>query len=131
MNDGIEALAYLRRQGVYANSVQPDLILLDLDSRAGVVANLPRDCGLRFRRCRGRRAERASRDFQPPQKLVAESEPAMRPFDQPGISASVPRRYSETSTTPMIGCSVVNGCGATFGRAAEILRSNVDLPAFG
>lgn len=31
MGDGVEALAYLRRQGRYANSVQPDLILLDLN----------------------------------------------------------------------------------------------------
>lgn len=31
MGDGVEALAYLRRQGTYANSVQPDLILLDLN----------------------------------------------------------------------------------------------------
>src|SRR5260370_15645643 len=31
VGDGVEALAYLRRQGQYANSVQPDLILLDLN----------------------------------------------------------------------------------------------------
>lgn len=31
MNDGVEALAYLRQQGRYANSVLPDLILLDLN----------------------------------------------------------------------------------------------------
>jgi CheY-like chemotaxis protein len=31
MGDGVEALAYLRRQGRYANSPQPDLILLDLN----------------------------------------------------------------------------------------------------
>lgn len=32
IGDGVEALAYLRRQGPeYANSVQPDLILLDLN----------------------------------------------------------------------------------------------------
>ncbi len=32
IGDGLEALAYLRRQGPdYANSVQPDLILLDLN----------------------------------------------------------------------------------------------------
>lgn len=31
MKDGVEALAYLRREGQYANSVQPDLILLDLN----------------------------------------------------------------------------------------------------
>ena len=31
MSDGVEALAYLRRQGQYANAVQPDLILLDLN----------------------------------------------------------------------------------------------------
>jgi two-component system, chemotaxis family, response regulator Rcp1 len=30
MKDGVEALAYLRRQGPYVNAVQPDLILLDL-----------------------------------------------------------------------------------------------------
>ena len=31
MGDGVEALAYLRRQGHYAGAVQPDLILLDLN----------------------------------------------------------------------------------------------------
>jgi two-component system, chemotaxis family, response regulator Rcp1 len=31
MGDGVEALAYLRQQGPYANSVLPDLILLDLN----------------------------------------------------------------------------------------------------
>src|SRR4030095_14703789 len=35
------------------------------------------------------------------------------------------------STTPITGCNVVNGCDAALGRAAEIFRSNVDLPAFG
>src|SRR6185503_3055268 len=34
VNDGVEALAYLRRQGTYAQAAKPDLILLDL--------NLPR-----------------------------------------------------------------------------------------
>ena len=37
VNDGVEALAFLRREGKYANSVRPDLILLDL--------NLPRKDG--------------------------------------------------------------------------------------
>jgi two-component system, chemotaxis family, response regulator Rcp1 len=37
MKDGVEALDYLHRQGPYANSPQPDLILLDL--------NLPRKDG--------------------------------------------------------------------------------------
>lgn len=31
VGDGVEALAYLRREGQHANSVQPDLILLDLN----------------------------------------------------------------------------------------------------
>ena len=31
IGDGVEALAYLRRQGQYAGSIQPDLILLDLN----------------------------------------------------------------------------------------------------
>lgn len=31
IGDGVEALAYLRRQGSYANSARPDLILLDLN----------------------------------------------------------------------------------------------------
>jgi chemotaxis family two-component system response regulator Rcp1 len=35
--DGIEALAFLRREGQYANAPQPDLILLDL--------NLPKKSG--------------------------------------------------------------------------------------
>ena len=37
VSDGDEALAYLRREGAYANAVRPDLILLDL--------NLPRRDG--------------------------------------------------------------------------------------
>ncbi len=36
-SDGVEALAYLRREGQYADSARPDLILLDL--------NLPRKDG--------------------------------------------------------------------------------------
>jgi CheY-like chemotaxis protein len=35
--DGVEALAYLRREGKYADAVRPDLVLLDL--------NLPRKDG--------------------------------------------------------------------------------------
>jgi two-component system, chemotaxis family, response regulator Rcp1 len=35
--DGVEALAYLGRQGIYADAVRPDVILLDL--------NLPRKDG--------------------------------------------------------------------------------------
>jgi two-component system, chemotaxis family, response regulator Rcp1 len=31
MGDGVEALAYLRRQGNYARAVPPDIILLDLN----------------------------------------------------------------------------------------------------
>jgi len=37
VNDGVEALAYLRRKGIYAAAPRPDLILLDL--------NLPRKNG--------------------------------------------------------------------------------------
>jgi CheY-like chemotaxis protein len=37
VNDGVEALAFLRRQGQYANAPRPDLILLDL--------NMPRKDG--------------------------------------------------------------------------------------
>ena len=37
VNDGVEALAFLRREGTYAGSPRPDLILLDL--------NLPRKDG--------------------------------------------------------------------------------------
>ena len=37
VNDGVEALAYLRRQGEYADRPRPDLIVLDL--------NLPRKNG--------------------------------------------------------------------------------------
>jgi|SRR5438128_3520223 len=37
VNDGVEALAYLRREGQYTNATRPDLILLDL--------NLPRKDG--------------------------------------------------------------------------------------
>lgn len=37
VNDGVEAIAFLRKEGRYSNSVRPDLILLDL--------NLPRKDG--------------------------------------------------------------------------------------
>jgi len=37
VNDGVEALAFLHREGKYANAMRPDLILLDL--------NLPRKDG--------------------------------------------------------------------------------------
>jgi len=37
VSDGVEAMAYLRRKGEYANAARPDLILLDL--------NLPRMSG--------------------------------------------------------------------------------------
>ncbi len=37
VRDGVEAIAYLRREGEYANATRPDLILLDL--------NLPRKNG--------------------------------------------------------------------------------------
>jgi two-component system response regulator len=37
VRDGVEAIAYLRREGEYANATQPDLMLLDL--------NLPRKDG--------------------------------------------------------------------------------------
>jgi len=37
VKDGIEAMAYLHREGIYANEVRPDIILLDL--------NLPRKNG--------------------------------------------------------------------------------------
>ncbi len=31
VTDGVEALAYLRQEGKYANSIRPDLVLLDLN----------------------------------------------------------------------------------------------------
>lgn len=37
VKDGVEAIAYLHREGIYANEVRPDIILLDL--------NLPRKNG--------------------------------------------------------------------------------------
>jgi CheY-like chemotaxis protein len=37
LEDGVEAMAYLRRQGRYADAIRPDLIMLDL--------NLPRKDG--------------------------------------------------------------------------------------
>jgi chemotaxis family two-component system response regulator Rcp1 len=49
--DGIEALAFLRREGQYANAPQPDLILLDLNlpkkSGREVLAEIKADPALR------------------------------------------------------------------------------------
>jgi len=49
--DGVEAMAFLRREGVHANSPRPDLILLDLnlpkmDGRV-VLANIKADASLK------------------------------------------------------------------------------------
>jgi CheY-like chemotaxis protein len=51
VEDGIEALAFLRRQGRYANAVRPDLILLDLKmpklGGLGVLAEIKAEPSLR------------------------------------------------------------------------------------
>ncbi len=51
VKDGVRAMAYLRKEGVYANAVRPDLILLDLnlpkkDGRE-VLAEIKSDEGLK------------------------------------------------------------------------------------
>jgi CheY-like chemotaxis protein len=51
VNDGIEALTYLRQEGQYANALRPDVILLDLnlpkkDGRE-VLAEIKQDLNLR------------------------------------------------------------------------------------
>lgn len=50
VSDGVEALAYLRRQGRYADAVRPDLVLLDLNlprkSGREVLEEMKRDPGL-------------------------------------------------------------------------------------
>jgi CheY-like chemotaxis protein len=51
VSDGVEALAFLRRQGAYANAVRPHLVLLDLnlprkDGRE-VLAEIKQDTSLR------------------------------------------------------------------------------------
>ncbi|NJC66763.1 response regulator [Planosporangium flavigriseum] len=51
VNDGAEAIAYLRREGAYADAARPDLILLDLNlpKRDGreVLAEIKNDPALR------------------------------------------------------------------------------------
>ena len=52
VGDGVEAMAFLRREGKYSNSVIPDLILLDLnlpkkDGR-GVLAEIKADPKLKY-----------------------------------------------------------------------------------
>lgn len=40
VNDGVQAMEYLRRKGIYTDSSRPDIILLDL--------NLPRKMAVRY-----------------------------------------------------------------------------------
>jgi two-component system, chemotaxis family, response regulator Rcp1 len=51
IEDGVEALAYLRRQGPYAAAIRPDLILLDLNlprmNGKEVLAEIKQDTELR------------------------------------------------------------------------------------
>lgn len=51
VSDGVEALAYLRKEGQYANTQQPDVILLDLNlpKKDGyeVLAEIKRDSDLK------------------------------------------------------------------------------------
>ena len=45
--------------------------------------------------------------------------------------SAITKSFSPARTTPRLGCSVVNGYGAIFGRAADTAARNVDLPALG
>ena len=65
------------------------------------------------------------------QEAVAEAGALARAFDQAGQIRDDEAPLAARCTTPSAGTSVVNGYAATRGRAAEMRRSSVDLPAFG
>ena len=139
VSDGVEALAYLRREGQYADAPRPDLILLDLNlpRRDGreVLAEIKNDPDLR--RHPGRRADHvAGRGGHPAQLPAARQRvrhqagrlrpvhrggpPDRRVLRQRGPAAPPPRLSQDSAR-------LTAGGGVAEHRGRDVVGQSVDV----
>jgi len=88
VSDGVEALAFLRREGEHAAAPQPDLVLLDL--------NLPRKDGREV--LAEIKSDEDLRHIPGWGKMLAQPDPKLRPF-----SGILSRTYGESRPTACAG----------------------------